>query len=44
VTRKARFHRWGHALPFKAILLEVDHLNGVSARLEGLAEQHPPGV
>ena len=27
---------------FEAILNEVDQLNGVSARLEALAEQHPP--
>jgi len=28
-------------MPFKAILLEADHLNGVGTRLEGLADQHP---
>lgn len=27
---------------FEVILNEVDQLNGVSARLEGLADQHPP--
>ncbi len=27
---------------FEAILNEVDQLHNVSARLEGLAEQHPP--
>jgi hypothetical protein len=27
---------------FEAILNEVDRLHGVSTRLEGLAEQHPP--
>ena len=27
---------------FEVILNEVDQLNGISARLEGLAEQHPP--
>jgi hypothetical protein len=27
---------------FELILNEVDQLNGVSARLEGLADQHPP--
>ena len=27
---------------FETILNEVDHLNGVSTRLEGLADQHPP--
>jgi hypothetical protein len=27
---------------FEAILREVDQLNGVSTRLEGLADQHPP--
>jgi hypothetical protein len=27
---------------FEAILDEVDQLHNVSARLEGLAEQHPP--
>jgi hypothetical protein len=29
-------------MPFEAILAEVDQLHNVSARLEGLAEQHPP--
>ena len=29
-------------MPFEAILLEVEQLHGVSKRLEGLAEQHPP--
>ena len=29
-------------MPFEAILNEVDQLHGVSKRLEGLAEQHPP--
>ena len=29
-------------MPFEAILNEVDRLHGVSTRLEGLAEQHPP--
>ena len=29
-------------MPFEAILNEVDQLHGVSTRLEGLAEQHPP--
>ena len=29
-------------MPFEAILNEVDQLHSVSARLEGLAEQHPP--
>jgi hypothetical protein len=29
-------------MPFQAILREVDQLNNVSTRLEGLAEQHPP--
>jgi hypothetical protein len=28
-------------MPFEAILREVDQLHNVSARLEGLAEQHP---
>jgi len=28
-------------MPYKTILDEVDHLNGVSGRLEGLADQHP---
>jgi len=29
-------------LPLEAILNEVEQLHGVSDRLEGLAEQHPP--
>jgi hypothetical protein len=29
-------------MPFKAILDEVDQLQKVSTRLEGLADQHPP--
>ena len=29
-------------MPLEAILNEVDQLHGVSERLEGLAEQHPP--
>ncbi len=29
-------------MPFEAILNEVEQLHGVSSRLEGLAEQHPP--
>lgn len=29
-------------MPFEAILNEVDQLHNVSARLEGLAEHHPP--
>jgi hypothetical protein len=29
-------------IAFEAILKEVDDLQGVSARLEGLAEQYPP--
>jgi len=29
-------------MPFEAILNEVDQLHGVSTRLEGLAEEHPP--
>ncbi len=29
-------------MPFEAILDEVEQLHGVSSRLEGLAEQHPP--
>ncbi len=29
-------------MPLEAILNEVDLLHGVSDRLEGLAEQHPP--
>jgi hypothetical protein len=28
-------------MPFEAILNEVDQLHNVSARLEGLANQHP---
>ena len=28
-------------MPFQSILDEVEHLNGVSVRLEGLADQHP---
>jgi hypothetical protein len=28
-------------MPFEAILNEVERLHSVSARLEGLAEQHP---
>jgi hypothetical protein len=28
-------------MPFKALLHEVDQLNNVSERLEGLADQHP---
>ena len=32
----------GTPLGFEAILHEVDDLQGVSARLEGLAEQYPP--
>jgi hypothetical protein len=28
-------------MPYQAILNEVEHLNGVSARLEGLADRHP---
>jgi hypothetical protein len=31
----------GRSLPYHLILDEVEHLNGVSARLEGLADQHP---
>jgi len=31
----------GRSLPYQLILDEVEHLNGVSARLEGLADQHP---
>ena len=31
----------GENMPYEAILDEVEHLNGVSGRLEGLAEQHP---
>jgi hypothetical protein len=30
------------SMPFEAILREVDQLDGVSKRLEGLAGQHPP--
>lgn len=29
-------------MAFEAILAEVDQLQNVSTRLEGLAEQHPP--
>ena len=29
-------------MPLEAILHEVDQLHGVSDRLEGLAERHPP--
>ncbi len=29
-------------MPFEAILREVDQLHSVGARLETLAEQHPP--
>ncbi len=29
-------------MPFEAIMSEVDQLHSVSARLEELAEQHPP--
>ena len=29
-------------MPFEAILNEVERLHSVGARLEGLAEQHPP--
>ena len=29
-------------MPFQAILDEVDQLQSVSTRLEGLAEDHPP--
>ena len=29
-------------MPFEAILREVEQLHGVSKRLQGLAEQHPP--
>jgi len=29
-------------MAFEAILNEVDQLHGVSTRLEGLADQHPP--
>jgi len=29
-------------MPLEAILREVEQLHGVSDRLEGLAEQHPP--
>ena len=29
-------------MAFEAILNEVDQLHNVSARLEGLAERHPP--
>ena len=36
------FHESGVRMPFEAILHEVDQLHNVSARLEGLAEQHLP--
>jgi hypothetical protein len=29
-------------MPFEGILNEVEQLQNVSARLEGLADQHPP--
>jgi len=29
-------------MPFEAILSEVEQLHGVSTRLEGLADEHPP--
>ena len=29
-------------MPVEAILREVEQLHGISNRLEGLAEQHPP--
>ena len=29
-------------MPFEAILYEVDQLNDVSTRLDGLAAEHPP--
>jgi hypothetical protein len=29
-------------MPLEAILREVEQLHGVSSRLEGLAEHHPP--
>lgn len=29
-------------MAFEAILAEVEQLHGVSSRLEGLADQHPP--
>jgi hypothetical protein len=32
----------GIPMGFEAIVNEVDHLQGVSARLERLAEQYPP--
>jgi hypothetical protein len=32
----------GIPIGFEAILKEVDDLQGISARLEGLAEQYPP--
>jgi hypothetical protein len=32
----------GTTMAFEAILNEVDELHSVSARLEGLAEDHPP--
>ena len=28
-------------MPYQPILDEVEHLNGVGVRLEGLADQHP---
>ena len=28
-------------MPYEPILEEVEHLHGVSGRLEGLADQHP---
>jgi hypothetical protein len=31
----------GGNMAYQAILDEVEHLNGVSGRLEGLAEYHP---
>jgi hypothetical protein len=31
----------GADMPYQAILDEVAHLNGMSGRLEGLAEHHP---
>jgi hypothetical protein len=36
------FSRSGISIGFEAILNEVDDLQGVSARLEELAEQYPP--
>jgi hypothetical protein len=29
-------------MAFEAIMAEVEQLHGVSSRLEGLADQHPP--